>query len=246
MEMLIWPALLLGGFLCGIINAAAGGGSFVTLPLLMALGLPPQVANATNRVAIVLQCAAGIGTYHRAEVRPWRQLRFIAPAAALGSVIGAFLASRVDESVFRPVAAVLMLIMALSVFVSPARWQRTVGEERLRPLHAAIFFLIGIYGGFLQAGAGVLMIGTLVLGADFDVVRGNALKFGVAITFTSVALILFALVGQVRWLPGLVLAAGTITGGMVGARMVMLKGSAWVRGLVLVAAAAAIFKLMRG
>ena len=82
-------------------------------------------------------------------------------------------------------------------------------------------------------GVGILMISSFVLTAGFDVVRGNALKFGLALTFTAVALLLFASFGQVRWLHGLVLGVGTISGGIVGARLVVLKGSAWVRGLVL-------------
>lgn len=246
MDTLLWPALLLGGFLCGVINAAAGGGSFLTLPLLMALGLPPQVANATNRVGTSLQCLAGVATYHRHDVRPWRHLRAIAPVAVLGSLLGAFLAARVDESLFRPVAAVLMVLMAVTVLIDPQRWAHPPGEGNLRPWHLPIFFLIGVYGGFLQAGVGILMISTFVLTAGFDVVRGNALKFGLALSFTAAALLLFAGFGQVRWLHGLVLAAGTVSGGIVGARLVVLKGSAWVRGLVLVAAAAAVFKLLRG
>lgn len=246
MDALLWPALLAGGFLCGVINAAAGGGSFLTLPLLMALGLPPQVANATNRVAIVLQCAAGVGTYQRHGVRPWRQLPAIAAVAVPGSLLGALLAARADEALFRPVAAGLMVLMAATVFVNPQRWSRPAGEGRIRGRHLPLFFLIGIYGGFLQAGVGVLMIGTFVLAAGFDTVSGNALKFGLALSFTSAALLIFAGFGQVRWLPGLTLAAGTVAGGIVGARLVVLKGAGWVRWLVLFAAVAAVVKLLSG
>ena len=245
MDLLLWPALLVGGFLCGVINAAAGGGSFVTLPLLMALGLPPQVANATNRVAITLQCAAGVGTYHAHGQRPWRQLAPIAVTAVMGSLLGAYVAAYVDEDLFRKLAAGVMVVMAATVFVNPGRWNRLPGEGTLRWFHPVIFFFIGIYGGFLQAGVGVLMITTLVLTARYDVVSGNALKFGVALSFTAAALLLFAQAGLVRWLPGLVLAAGTITGGIVGAKLVMLKGAGWVRGLVLLAAGAAVYKLLR-
>ncbi|MEZ4396571.1 MAG: sulfite exporter TauE/SafE family protein [Candidatus Krumholzibacteriia bacterium] len=244
MHFLLWPALLLGGFLCGIVNAAAGGGSFLTLPLLMALGLPPQVANATNRVAITLQCAAGVGTYHRSGVRPWRHLPPVALVAVPGSLLGAFLAARAPEGVFRPVAAALMLIMAAAVVVKPGRWNRPRPEPRVGGRLLPLFFLIGIYGGFLQAGAGVLMISAFVLGAGFDVVHGNALKFSLALSFTAAALLLFAGFGQVRWLIGLLLAVGTVAGGIVGARLVMLRGAAWVRGLVLLSALAAAAKLL--
>ena len=106
--------------------------------------------------------------------------------------------------------------------------------------------MIGLYGGFLQAGVGVLMLSTFVLAGGFDVVRGNALKFSLALVFTTVSLLLFVQAGQVRWLPGLVLAIGMTLGGAVGARLVVLQGARWVRWVVLLAAAAAVVKLLRG
>ncbi len=239
-------ALTAGGFVGGVVNAAAGGGSFLTLPLLMATGLPPQVANATNRVAIVLQCAAGVTTYHRHDVRPWRHLPAIAAFAVPGAVAGALLAAHVDEVVFRRAAAVLFVLMTATVFTDPQRWTRRHAEGRLRPRHWPIFLLIGLYGGFLQAGVGVLMLSTFVLAGGFDVVRGNALKFSLALVFTTVSLLLFVQAGQVRWLPGLVLAIGMTLGGAVGARLVVLQGARWVRWVVLLAAAAAVVKLLRG
>lgn len=246
MDALLWPALLVGGFLCGIINAASGGGSFVTLPLLFALGLPPQIANATNRVAITLQTLAGVTTYHRAGVRPWRHLPRVAMMAVPGSLLGAWLAARAPEAVFRPIAAGLMVLMALSALIKPKRWERPAGVPRVRAALLPLFFLIGLYGGFLQAGAGVLMISTFVLAAGFDVVQGNALKFSLALSFTAAALLVFAGLGQVRWGVGLLLAVGTMAGGIVGARLVMLKGAAWVRGLIVVAALIAAAQLLRG
>jgi len=246
MEAWHLPALFAGGLLCGIINALAGGGSFVTLPLLLWMGLPPQVANATNRVAIFLQCAAGVGTYHRGGVRPWRHLPGVAIPTALGAAVGALAASQLPEDIFRKVAAGLFVLMIGTVFVNPRRWEKPEGGGRVSPWFWPLFFLYGIYGGFLQAGLGVLLITTLVLGAGFDVVRGNALKFGLAGIFTLTALILFARAGQVRWIPGLALAAGTVTGGVIGARLVMAKGAAWVRVVVVLAALAAIVKLLAG
>ena len=244
MEVWHLPVLFVGGLVCGIINALAGGGSFVTLPLLLLLGLPPQVANATNRVAIFLQCAAGVGTYHAGGVRPWRHLPGIAIPTVLGAVLGAIAASQLDELIFRRVAAGLFVLMVGTVFVNPGRWENPEGDGRISPWLWPLFFLYGIYGGFLQAGLGVLLISTLVLAGGFDVVRGNALKFGLAGFFTLAALLLFAGAGQVRWIPGLVLALGTVTGGIIGARLVMAKGAAWVRVVVVLAAIAAIVKLL--
>jgi uncharacterized membrane protein YfcA len=241
-----YPALIAGGFLCGIINALAGGGSFVTLPLLLLIGLPPQVANATNRVAITLQCVAGTATYHRHGVLLWRHLPGIAIPAVLGSLVGAYLAAHIDESMFRQAAAVLFAVMAITVFIDPKRWARENSVGHIRPILYPLFFLMGIYGGFLQAGLGVLLISTLVLAGGYDVVRGNALKFALALAFTLAALLVFAGAGQVRWFTGLFLAIGTMAGGIVGARLVIAKGSRWVRIFVVLAAIGAILKLLLG
>jgi uncharacterized protein len=244
MELWHLPLLFLGGLACGIINAMAGGGSFVTLPLLLWMGLPPQVANATNRVAILLQTGAGIATYHQAGVRPWRKLPPVALPTAAGALLGAWLAAHLDPDSFRKAMAVLFLIMAATVFFKPSRWSMPSGEERFKPYHYVIFFFLGIYGGFLQAGLGILLTAMFVLVAGFDVVRGNAMKFGLAFIFTGVSLLLFSQAGLVRWLTGLALAAGTITGGIIGAKLVIARGATWVRFFVAGSALAAVAKLL--
>jgi uncharacterized membrane protein YfcA len=240
------PALIAGGFFCGVINALAGGGSFLTLPLLFWIGLPPQVANATNRVAIVLQCVTGIAAYQRKRVLPWGHLPALVVPTVLGALLGAYLAAHLDETLFRRAAAVLFAIMAATVFVDPGRWARRDSLGHIRPRLYPLFFLMGVYGGFLQAGIGVVLISSLVLLGGYDVVRGNALKCALTLVFTTAALLLFASVGQVRWAIGLCLAAGSMAGGYVGAHLVMAKGSPWVRAFVVLAAAAAIAKLLLG
>jgi uncharacterized membrane protein YfcA len=244
MDLWIYPALVLGGILCGIINALAGGGSFVTLPLLLLFGLPPQVANATNRVAIVLQCAAGTATYHRHKVLPWRHVPGLAVAMVMGAIPGALLAAYADESLFRKVAAVLFAVMIVTVFIDPKRWARQKAVARIRLRLYPVFFLLGVYGGFLQAGIGTLLISMFVLVGGYDVVRGNALKFALAMIFSIAALLTFASTGYVEWIPGLILAVGTVTGGFIGARVVIAKGAGWIRYIVALSAAGAIVKLL--
>jgi uncharacterized membrane protein YfcA len=237
---------VIGGVLCGIINALSGGGSFITLPLLLWFGLPPQIANATNRVAILLQSVAGTVTYHRHRVLVWRHLPALAIPSVLGSFLGAYVAAYLDEGLFRKIAAVLFAAMVATVFIDAKRWARENAVGRIPLYLYPIFFLIGVYGGFLQAGAGVLQIGALVLIAGYDVVRGNALKFALAACFTAAALLVFWRAGQVWWLPGLALAVGSMAGGVIGAHLVIRKGASWVRAFVILAAIAAIVKLLVG
>lgn len=238
--------LIVGGLFAGVINAFSGGGSFLTFPLLMAAGLPPQVANATNRVGIVVQCLGGIATYQRHHVFSWKQLPWFGIPMVLGAVPGALLASRLDEGVFRKLSALFLAAMIATVFIDGKKWTREVGEGRRVWWHLPLFFLLGIYGGFLQVGIGTIKIALLVLVAGFDVVRGNALKFGLAFLYSLTSLLLFAGSGQVDWLAGAVLAIGNLAGGALGAHLVVLRGTKWVRYVVLASGIAAVLELLLG
>lgn len=237
--------LIAGGFIGGIGNAFSGGGSFITFPILMWLGLPPQVANATNRIAIILQCIGGSATYHRAGVMPYRALLRTALPMVVGAIPGALLAARIDEGEFRAVSALLLALMIVGLFVDPKKWTRVSEGGHIRGRHLPWLVLLGVYGGFLQVGIGTLVLGFLVLFAGFDVVRGNALKFGQAIIYNAFALALFAGFGQVDWIAGIVLGIGTIAGGIVGASLVVRSGARWVRWAVVASAILGVIELVR-
>jgi uncharacterized membrane protein YfcA len=208
-------------------------------------GLPPQVANATNRIAIILQCVAGVSTYQRHGVVPWRQVPSLIIPSILGAIIGTLLAAHLDESIFRKVTAVLLIAVALTVFIDPRRWtEARPGGGAIRPIHYPIMFLLAVYGGFLQIGLGTLLLAFFVLLGGYDVVRGNALKFALVPIYQTVALVIFARNGLVNWPIGITLAVGTIIGGIVGAHIVVRKGTRWVRIVVLVSAVAAVVKLL--
>lgn len=244
MEPWVVVALIVAGFACGVVNALAGGGSFITFPLLLLIGLPPQVANATNRIAIVVQCIAGAATYRRHGVLPARAIPALLIPSVAGAIVGSVLAFRLDEAAFRQISAVLLALVALTVFVDTKKWTEARPEGGHVPwkLHP-ILFLLAVYGGFLQIGLGTLLLAFFVLGGGYDVVRGNALKFGLVPVYQTIALLIFARAGQVDWGVGITLAIGNMLGGAVGAHLVVRKGTKWVRIVVLVSAVAAILKL---
>lgn len=226
-------ALLVGGLACGVINVLAGGGSFLTLPLLIFLGLPGVTANGTNRLGIVAQNASAVGSFHRARVLDWSLALWLSLPACLGSYLGAGLALEVEETTFRRVLAVLMVAITLgSLFWRPG-FSATPSElsRRTRGLMAVGFFLAGIYGGFVQAGVGFLILAVTSL-AGLDLVQGNALKVTTLLFSTVVSLGPFLLADRVEWRTGLVLAVGTFLGGWLGARLTILKGQRWVQGFV--------------
>ena len=235
---LLTPLLLFAaGIVAGTLNAIAGGGSLLTLPLLIFLGLPPTLANGTNRVAILIQNIAGTASFKRRGLIPGAWLRLAIPPALIGALLGTWAAVQIDDLAFqRILAAVLVLAAAWTVWhpvrapeigdapppSGPARW-----------MFRAAFFTVGAYGGFIQAGVGFIVLATTSAGG-LDLVRGNALKLSLVLAFTVVSLSLFAYSGLVDWVMGLTLAAGTFLGALLGVHLQVLKGQKWVRTVVTV------------
>lgn len=216
------------GFLAGTLNVLAGGGSFLTLPVLIFLGLPPGVANGTNRVGILLQNVSAVWSFRRLGISEPQTLVWAALPATIGGAIGALLAVRVSDQDFQRTLAFLMVILSLASFWKPP------GDEarRVSPVWlAAGFFAAGIYGGFVQAGVGFLILAVTSF-AGFDLVRGNAVKVLAILCLTGLSLAIFVWQNRVEWIPGLSLAAGTIVGGSLGARLTVYKGDRWIRRLV--------------
>jgi len=231
-----WPGLavlFLAGAVAGVLNVVAGGGSFLTLPILLYLGLPATMANATNRVGILFQNIGAVASFRRHGVLEIRWAVRVAVPAVAGAVLGVFLALRTPETGFRRILATLMIVITLWTLWDPLRRRRRGGP--VLPAGGFLlgtgFFLAGVYGGFVQAGVGFLILVLTTL-TGFDLVRGNAVKVLCILPFTLVALGIFASQGQVAWLQGLVLAAGTVLGGQVGVRLAVVKGHRWLRGVV--------------
>lgn len=236
MDWYLYPAVIAAGFLAGFINTLAGSGSLVTLPLLIFAGLPANVANGTNRVAILLQNVVAVRSFHRQKVLDVRRGLTLAAPAIIGAILGAQIAVNLDEQTMRHTIGVLMAVMFVVVLVRPKRWLEGRPEALTRRPGVAqllTFFAIGVYGGFIQAGVGVFLLAGLVLGAGFELVRGNAVKVLIVLCFTVFALIVFALNDQVIWHVGLVLALGNMSGAWVAARMAVERGAVFVRWLLI-------------
>lgn len=223
-------ALLLAaaGFVAGVLNVLAGGGSFLTLPVLIFAGLPAGVANGTNRVGILAQNVAAVWSFGRDGLVERRWLVWTALPATVGAAAGTGLALRVGDELFQRILALLMIAISLL-----SLWRREPDPEAApRPLVLVLaFFFVGIYGGFVQAGVGFLVLAA-TSSQGFDLVRGNALKVATILCFTLLSLSIFAVSGKVSWVEGGALATGTVFGGWVGARLTVLKGHRWLRRVV--------------
>ncbi len=237
MDPYLWqlPALAAVGFVSGFLNIMAGGGSLLTLPMLIFLGLPAVVANGTNRIGVICQNLFAVTSFRRHGVLPMRLALICTAPSLLGSYLGAQLAIDIDDQLFQRLLAVIMIGVLIISVLDPAK--RLRGREvaytplRLAALLGA-FFLIGIYGGFVQAGVGFLIIPVMLL-AGFDMVRTNAIKIFVVLAFTIPALAVFVWHGQVDWLLGLVLAVGNASGGWVASHVAVKKGHEWIKRFVI-------------
>lgn len=234
-----WAAILalaVSGAVAGALNVIAGGGSFLTLPVMVYLGLPATVANGTNRIGILAQNVAAVWGFHRHRLigRGWL-VAAAAPALA-GAALGTWAAIEIDDRAFRRLLALIMVLVSLWTLWDPVgrRVQSPGAVEpglQLGLRTVLLFFAIGIYGGFVQAGVGFLLLAATTL-VGIDLVRGNALKVLIVLIFTPLTLVLFALGGKVDWGFGAPLAVGYVAGGLVGVRLTVLKGHAWVKRVV--------------
>lgn len=239
-------ALLGVGVVSGALNVLAGGGSFLSLPLLIFLGLPPSVANGTNRIAILVQNIGAVWRFRRHGLVDGSWIAMAAVPAAAGALLGTWAAIEIGEELFRRVLAALMVAATLWILWDPID-RRETGEGNVagggrRVALAAAFFGVGIYGGFVQAGIGFLLV-AVATWAGLDLVRGNALKVLVVLGLTPLSLAIFAWSGRVDWAAGAPLAAGHLIGALAGVRLTILKGHAWIKRFVTVTVIAFAIKL---
>lgn len=239
MEIEWFNALLLvgAGLIAGFINTLAGSGSFITLALMVFLQVPIDIANASNRVGVLLQNIVATDTFRRKGLLDGRGGLIVSIPAVLGSFCGAAIASDLDKALLEKLFAVLMLLMVLLMFINPKKWlQGSLETLTTRPSwqQIGLLFGIGVYGGFIQAGVGIFLLGVLVLGIGYNLVRANAIKNLVVLFLTVAALLVFIINGQVDWQLGLLLAVGNIVGSWIAVRLAIKQGAGFVRWVVIV------------
>ena len=234
------------GFVAGIINTLAGGGSNLTIPALMVMGMPADVANATNRLGVMLHSVAAAASFHRYQKLETADLKSVMLPTLVGGLLGAILATVLPVSLLKPLLLGTMVSMSLLILIKPsviAPPPGTPSRKVAETKGARLALLIaGVYGGFVQAGVGFVLIAALAGTLRYDILRTNAIKVLCIGAFTLVALLVFVFADLVRWIPGLILGLSTMIGGYVGVRFTLdLPQSAlkWFVFLMTLAASAA-------
>lgn len=237
------------GVIAGFINTVAGGGSLLTLPILIFLGLPPAVANGTNRIALFFQNISGIAGFKSKGVFVFPFSLWIGLSALVGALIGAQFSVQIKGELFNQILAVVMVAVVIITIINPIK-DPAKTLERLGKKHqlisVVIFFFIGIYGGFIQAGVGFIVLGALTLVNHISLVRANSIKVFVVFIYTIAAVIVFIMEDKINWVYGLTLAVGNMTGAWIASRWSVKKGDVWVRRFMIVMVTVLAIKLWFG
>jgi uncharacterized membrane protein YfcA len=246
LEVIHIPLLILLGFGSGFLNTVGGGGTLLTVPVLTFLGVPITIANATARVAILAQNITASGGFRSKRIElPLRYSLYLCLVSMAGGIMGSLLASVIDDYMFSRIFVLIMLVSVVLIVVNPRSATET--EENMSTGRQVIgiisFFFVGIYGGFIQAGIGFLVIGVLRLVNNFNLVKINFIKVFVAIVYTAVSVFIFAWQGKILWQMGLVLAVGQGIGGWYASRWSVDKGEVWIKRVMIATIVALAVKL---
>lgn len=249
LSVLSVPVLIIMGFIAGIINTLAGGGSNLTLPALMMMGLPPDVANATNRVGIFFQSLTAVKGFKKHEKLNIPDLKKIVGYTLTGGFLGGLSASYLPAALLKPALLMTMITMAGIIVFKPSVVSPPEGTAPLNisesPRSVPLLLLAGFYGGFVQAGVGFILIAAIAGSLRYDLVRTNALKVMCTLGFTSLALAIFIINDQVLWVPGLILALGSIIGAHLAVNITLSLSQRTLKWILfimtLLASAAALF-----
>tara|TARA_B100000287_G_C20659548_1_gene789723 strand:- start:1341 stop:2081 length:741 start_codon:yes stop_codon:yes gene_type:complete len=210
--------LLFCGLLSGAINTLAGGGSLITLPMMIFLGLPPTIANGTNRVQLIFQNIFAVYGFKTKGISNFKFSSYLSISALLGSIIGAYIAIDFNENDFKKLLSIIMILVMFSILLKNKRETLEINKIKNKWLSILIFFFIGIYGGFIHAGVGFLMILTLSKINYLKIAHSNSIKVFVALIFSTAAFLIFLYEGKVNWIYGINIGIGSALGGFFASR----------------------------
>lgn len=237
MSISVISILIISGIIVGFINTLSAGGTAISIALYLAIGLPPAEANATNRIGVLLQSSFAATMFVRKGYL--RQINILPSVvfAMLGALTGSILSLVLPGIVFSYAMGASLLVMIYFLFSSPKAFkednlEKLYGKRGL--VHYLVFFLIGIYGGFVQVGTGFFLMaaGTMLLGCN--IIRTNAIKSFVMTLYTIVAIFVFMQHGSINWQYGLLHSVGTLVGSYIATRLAFKKGAGFIRWIVII------------
>ena len=224
--------LIVSGLVVGFINTLSAGGTAISISIYLMLGLPADVVNATNRVGVLVQSVASATTYHAKKVLDYKKALLLAIPTTIGAFIGSLIAVHVNENVIRCVLPIVLIMMIVFLFRNPKKLETdniAKLDKGFTLKQFIVYFLIGIYGGFIQVGTGFFLIMAGVSCVGFNIVKTNASKVFIMLIYTCASILVFAQKDIVRWDFGLLHGLGCVVGSVVGSLLGVKKGANFVK-----------------
>jgi uncharacterized protein len=228
-EPLKWLLLYSVGVVAGFINVMAGGGSTMTMPILIFLGLDSAAANGTNRVAILIQNIAAISSFQSEKRYQFKTVLKYAAWTLPGAIIGALAAVRIENELFEKILGIVIIGVMFTVLLPQKKAAETPKDAKNAWMAYPALFGIGFYGGFIQAGVGFLLMAALMHILQLDLIKVNMYKVFIIFIYTIPAILIFALSGNIQIFYALALAAGNATGAWWSAKLAVKKGEKIIR-----------------
>lgn len=241
MDILNILLILITGTAAGFINSVAGGGSLLSLPLLITLGYPSAVANGTNRIAIIIQDIIAVANFKKKGYSNFKMSFKLGLPAIIGAIIGSNIAITVPDSVFNTVLAIVMVLMLIIIIFNPQKKLmknknvKNMDHSFNKVLGYIIFFFIGLYGGFIQAGVGFLIITALAFLTGSDLVKISSIKVFIVAMYLIPSLLIFIINGKIELITGLILATGNGLGAWIGTSLAVKNGEKMVKAVIFIA-----------
>ena len=229
MDWHIVIVLLISGTAVGIINTLAGGGSIITMTMFMAFGLPINVANGTNRVAVLMQNLAATVTFIRKKSFNINHGLLLSIPVILGNIAGSFVASYINEWIFKICFGVILLVIMIYLLLDTRIKLKAGNDVDIKPLHYLWFFLIGFYGGYIYIGIGYLILAVALWVMRIDIVTANAIKGFVILLATPFSLAVFMIMGNVDYKFGLIHGLGNMIGSFLASHYMTNWGTSFIK-----------------
>tara|TARA_B100001063_G_C16744358_1_gene546620 strand:+ start:165 stop:932 length:768 start_codon:yes stop_codon:yes gene_type:complete len=241
-----YPLLIVVGLIVGFVNTMAGGGSLLTLPILIFLGLPSSVANGTNRIAIMMTAFSANMGFKSKGISTFPFSAYTGSCALVGSIIGAHIAIDLNDEAFNKILSIIMIIVILIIVFKPKiisdKLSVRLTGKHLR-ISCIVFFFVGVYGGFVNAGIGFVIMLFLHFYNRMNLVRVNATKVVIVLVYTLGAFLTFVFNDLVDYSYGFCLAIGTVIGGWNASRYAVKKGEKVIKIFLVISVFIISFKL---
>jgi uncharacterized membrane protein YfcA len=228
--------LLALGFLGGFLNAAASSGSAITLPALLYLGIPPSIANATNRIPVVIGFIASTYNFHKAKLINWKRTLLLATSIGIGAIMGVFFAEKLNNNSIKwiiDLALVVSFTLAITKF-KKLTFKRDKPLGKITPFTHLFFLFTGVWGGLIVLDTATFILFILTLNLSMDIIEANAMKSALCLILSLISLIIFGFSGEINWIAGLTISVGSLLGGYFGSKFAISeKSRIWIFRLLI-------------